>query len=249
MRSAPSSSFDDLADAYDRYRTGYAPEVYDVLADYGVRPGMHALDVACGTGLVAQALVAHDVRVTGIDLSEPMLAAARRRVPAATFVRGDAEALPFANDSFEAATSAQAYHWLDAEKALHETIRVVRPGGVVAVWWKELLRGDAIRLMREAAAREVGIVETSPSFSGEFEAFERSSLRDQRLRVIPWFVQTNAHDFIGYERSRARARETFGVRLEDYLAALGRRLGSPETPISLGYVHLLHLGRVSTGRG
>ncbi len=248
--ATPSSLFDTLADAYDRYRTGYAPELYDVLAEYGLRPGMHVLDIACGTGLVSSELVARHARVTGIDASEPMLGAARRRVLEATFVHGDAEELPFPNDSFDAATSAQAYHWLDAERALRETMRVVRPGGMVAIWWKELLRGDAARLFREEAARDAGM-EHAPrpmNVVGDFHVFDGSALVDQRLRVIPWSVDTTVGEFLGYERSRAWSIEDRGPRLDAYLEALARKLGAPDAPLSLAYVHLLYLGRVSAGR-
>ncbi len=239
------SSFDELAEAYDRYRIGYADDVYDALDQYGLQPQARILDIASGTGLVAKALVHRGHRVTGIDISEPMLARAEIRVPSATFVLGDAEALPFANDSFDAAVAAQAFHWLDRTKALAEAIRVVRPGGIVAVWWKELMRGDTMRMLREEVSHAIGIDNPTGSLIAEnFDAFESSALIEDKLRVIPWLVQTTVEQYLGYERSRARARDSYGSRLDAYLEALATRLGPPQTKLSLTYLHLVYLGRV-----
>jgi ubiquinone/menaquinone biosynthesis C-methylase UbiE len=247
--ASPSlGSFDALADLYDRFRTGYSPELFDAIADYGLSTGASVLDVACGTGLVSDTLANRGYRVTGIDVSVPMLERARRRVPAATFVTGDAEKIPFAAASFDAATSGQAFHWFDRAKALGEMMRVVRPGGVIAIWWKELMRGDAVRLVREEVAHELGMTALRPIMADEFDAFDASSLVDRRLRVIPWIVTMTVASFIGYEGSRARARSAYGDQLDAYLSLLETRLGPPETPLSLGYLHLLYLGRVPEGR-
>jgi ubiquinone/menaquinone biosynthesis C-methylase UbiE len=236
--------FDTLADAYDRYRIGYAPELYEVLYESGLHAGTHVLDVATGTGLVASALVERGLHVTGIDISEPMLARAHARVPDASFRVASAEALPFGEDTFGAGVSAQAFHWFDRPRALAELIRVVRPGGTIAIWWKELMRGDAVRLLREEVSHSLGVDTVRSALSEEFDAFYESALVDRRLRVIPWIVSMRVGDFLGYERSRARARESYGERLEEYIAILGERLGPPEEPLSLAYVHLLYLGRV-----
>jgi ubiquinone/menaquinone biosynthesis C-methylase UbiE len=240
--SAPG--FDTLADVYDRFRIGYAPELYEALDDYGLPAAGSVLDLACGTGLVSRELAARGLRVTGVDISESMLERARDRARAATFVRADAEALPFDGTTFDAAVSAQSFHWFDRSKALAELERVVKPGGTIAIWWKELLRGDGIRLVREEVSRSLGIADPKPLLGEHFDAFAESDLVDQRLRVIPWIVPMRASDYVGYERSRMRARETYGALLEEYLSLLAARLGPPESTLTLSYLHLLYLGRV-----
>jgi SAM-dependent methyltransferase len=244
VRRALEVSFDELAESYDRYRIGYADELYDALAESGV--GVHArvLDVACGTGLATEALAARGCVVTGIDISEAMLARARRRVPAAPFCLAKAEELPFADGTFDAATSAQAFHWVDQCRALREMVRVVRPGGTIAIWWKGLMRGDATGHIREDIARELGLAAPPDLLGADFDAFEESSLVDQRLRVIPWTASMRVCDYLGYERSRARARIAYGPHLEPYFERLAKRLGRPEEQLSLSYLHLLYLGRV-----
>lgn len=244
MRHAPVGSFDELADTYDRYRIGYAPELYDALFDYGLAANDTVLDVGCGTGLVTAELARRGALPTGIDICEPMLERARERVRSARFAVARVEALPFEAASFDAATSAQAFHWFDQPRAFAELARVVRPGGTVAVWWKGLMRGDAIRLLRDEAAFAVGHEPTGDILAKDFDAFDAAPLVEKVLRVVPWIVHMSVGDFLGYERSRARARDTYGDRLEGYYAALRERLGPPENDLALSYVQLLYLGGV-----
>jgi len=238
------SSFDELAAAYDRYRIGYADDLYDALEECGVHAGARVLDVACGTGIVTEELFRRGCVMTGIDISEPMLTLARKRVPAAAFATASAEELPYSNDTFDAATSAQAFHWLDHATALAELARVVRPGGIVAIWWKGLMRGDATLHVREETARSLGLASPSDLLGTEFDAFDASPLIEQRLRVIPWIVRMRVGDYLGYERTRARARHAYGASLEEYFGRLAERLGPPDGELSLSYLHLLYLGRV-----
>ena len=244
MQPTETASFDDLATAYSRYRVGYAPELYADLEEFGITRGKHVLDVGCGTGLVAHELAERGSAMTGIDVSGPMLEHARELVPGASFVEASAEKLPFADDSFDAAVSAQAFHWFDQEKALAEISRVVKPGGTVAVWWKGMMRGDTTRLMRETVAKELGLTSPTDLLTAEFEAFETSGLADRRLRVIPWLVPMTAGKYFGYEVSRARARVAFGDKRNAYLERLRERLGPEATQLAISYVQLLYIGRV-----
>jgi demethylmenaquinone methyltransferase/2-methoxy-6-polyprenyl-1,4-benzoquinol methylase len=100
-------------------------------------PGGSAIDVACGTGKVTRDLwraVQPQGRALGVDLSMGMIAQARgsTRTPGATFVVGDALALPAGDDEFDAATIAFGMRNLaDYEAGFREMVRVVRPGGSV----------------------------------------------------------------------------------------------------------------------
>jgi demethylmenaquinone methyltransferase/2-methoxy-6-polyprenyl-1,4-benzoquinol methylase len=99
--------------------------------------GDRVLDVATGTGMVAAELLRRaDCTVVGIDQSAEMLAAARERFAAVggvELVQGQAEALPFADGSFDALTVTYLLRYVDDPPAtLVELARVVRPGGRVA---------------------------------------------------------------------------------------------------------------------
>jgi SAM-dependent methyltransferase len=103
----------------------------------GVAPGQKVLDVACGTGaltLAAAAIVGPDGRVTGLDANPEMLAVARRKSADVDWREGVAEDLPFENESFDAAVSQFAFMFFDDKpKALAEMMRVLKPGGRMAV--------------------------------------------------------------------------------------------------------------------
>jgi demethylmenaquinone methyltransferase / 2-methoxy-6-polyprenyl-1,4-benzoquinol methylase len=104
------------------------------------RAGQRVLDVATGTGMVAAELLARaDCSVVGIDQSAEMLAGARSRFTAGAagsrveLVQGQAEALPFADASFDALTFTYLLRYVDDPAAtVRELARVVRPGGRVA---------------------------------------------------------------------------------------------------------------------
>jgi demethylmenaquinone methyltransferase/2-methoxy-6-polyprenyl-1,4-benzoquinol methylase len=103
----------------------------------------HVLDVATGTGLVAEALVARGFRVTGLDQSAGMLARARARFgDRVELVEASAEELPFGDSSFDHLTFTYLLRYVDDPGAtLAELARVVRPGGTVGMLEFGLPRG------------------------------------------------------------------------------------------------------------
>ena len=109
-------------------------------ARLGARPGDRVLDVATGTGAVAAELASrYGCRVTGVDQSDAMLAAAGARLAErgladrVELVRGEAEALPFADGDFDGLTVTYLLRYVDDPGAtLAELARVVRPGGTLA---------------------------------------------------------------------------------------------------------------------
>lgn len=103
---------------------------------HGLKPGMHVLDVACGTGLVAveaARILGGAENITCLDPSEGMLAVARTKL-AARFVAGRAEALPLPGDSFDFLTMGYALrHVTSLETTFREYHRVLRTGGRVLI--------------------------------------------------------------------------------------------------------------------
>jgi ubiquinone/menaquinone biosynthesis C-methylase UbiE len=96
-----------------RERPGWAPAVEALeRAVTGLAPG-RTLDVACGTGFLTRHLSG---QVTGLDQSERMLAIAAERLPAATFVGGDALSLPFDDDAFDRVFTAHFYGHLEPDQ-------------------------------------------------------------------------------------------------------------------------------------
>ncbi len=114
-------------------------------------PPTTVLDVGCGTGFLTRHLKGE---VVGLDQSEAMLRIARERVPGATFVRGDALALPFPDESFERVFTSNLYGLF--------------------------LRPERERFVREAkrVAAELIVLETAQAKAGTAEAWEERPLLD-----------------------------------------------------------------------
>jgi len=102
-----------------------------------VGPGSRVLDVATGTGDLAVELagrVAPGGEVVGMDFSEGMLELARKKAPALRFEQGDAQALAYPDDAFDAATVGfGARNFGDLQLGISEMARVVKPGGRVVI--------------------------------------------------------------------------------------------------------------------
>jgi demethylmenaquinone methyltransferase / 2-methoxy-6-polyprenyl-1,4-benzoquinol methylase len=130
--------FAPLGPTYDRYARllsfGQDPRWRRFLVAR-IPAGSRVLDVATGTGAVAAELVARGCTVVGLDQSPEMLAVARERLAGdVEFVEGRAEALPFADASFDALTVTYLLRYVDdPEATLRELARVVRPGGTLAM--------------------------------------------------------------------------------------------------------------------
>jgi demethylmenaquinone methyltransferase/2-methoxy-6-polyprenyl-1,4-benzoquinol methylase len=107
------------------------------LLDWGLQPGMSLLDVACGTGMVAgpaMEIVGAEGRVVGVEPSAGMLGEAVRKGRLKWALRGVAEDLPLADDSFDMVTMGFALrHVSDLLTAFREYRRVLKPGGKVLI--------------------------------------------------------------------------------------------------------------------
>jgi ubiquinone/menaquinone biosynthesis C-methylase UbiE len=120
----------------------FAPVIAEVgerlVARVGVRTGETVLDVACGTGNVAIPAALAGAQVTGVDITPEHFPAARARATVAgvavNWVEGDAEALPFEDESFDVVLSAFGCMLApNHEVAAAELARVLRPGGRLGV--------------------------------------------------------------------------------------------------------------------
>jgi SAM-dependent methyltransferase len=131
-----------IAEVYDEF---FVPALFAewparVLAAAAVQAGQRVLDVACGTGVLACAAaeqVGAQGLVSGVDVNAGMLAVAQQKAPAIDWQLGRAEDLPFHNAAFDAVVSQFGLMFFqDRPAAMREMLRVLRPGGhlAIAVW-------------------------------------------------------------------------------------------------------------------
>jgi len=122
-----------------------------------VQSGQRVLDVACGTGVLARAILSRagpSGQVVGLDPDPGMLAVANELAPAVTWRQGAAESMPFPDQSFDAVVSQFGLMFFgDRQQAVREMLRVLTAEGrlAVAVW-------DALETM-PAYAAEVALLE------------------------------------------------------------------------------------------
>ena len=155
--------FDDWPDAYEKWfdrPLGRAVLKYE-LGLIGKlltpSPGDTLLDAGCGTGIFTHAFLRMGVKVTGLDLSLPMLRAARRKRTGygMSLVQGDMLRLPFRDSTFDHVLSVTALEFLpEAAGALKECFRVVRPGGTVVAATLNRLGLWAWKRNRDARLRD-----------------------------------------------------------------------------------------------
>jgi ubiquinone/menaquinone biosynthesis C-methylase UbiE len=150
--SNATSRFSDRVENYVRYRPGYPPEVLQELkAECGLTPSHVVADIASGTGIWTRTLLENGNPVFGIEPNREMREAAERLLaafPRFTSVAGTAEATVLADQSVDFVTAAQAAHWFDREQARREFVRILKPGGWLALLWNERLT-DSTGFLRD----------------------------------------------------------------------------------------------------
>jgi ubiquinone/menaquinone biosynthesis C-methylase UbiE len=186
-------------------------------------PGERILDVGCGPGFYCAELLAEvgdGGSVVGVDSSPSMLALAARRCEGrgdVAFAEGDAQAVPVADEDFDAAITVQVMEYVpDVAGALRELLRALRPGGRVVVWdidWStwSLHVDDSERAARVRRAWDEHLVH--PTLPRTLGAHLRAAGFED--------VRTTAHPFV----ATSFDSEAFGPALLPFIASFVRGRG------------------------
>lgn len=174
-------SFGRVAALYDRVRPSYLRESLDRAQQVlELKDSAEVLDLAAGTGRLTHDLAVRFARVIAVEPDDAM----RALIADGEVLAGTAEAIPLDDASIDAVFVGEAFHWFDAERAVPEIARVLRPRGGLArlsnQWWETdpPLPERALELLREpyVASGRAATVETWR------DAFARSAfepLRDE----------------------------------------------------------------------
>jgi len=159
--------FEDGA-AYERMMGTWSRLVGSIFLDWlAPQPGLNWLDIGCGNGSFTELIAERcaPARVAGVDPSEAQLKFARSRMPMADvgFKAGDAMALPYPDHSFDVAVMALVLFFVpDPAKAVAEMMRVVKPGGTIALYMWDILGGGFPQEAIQAELEKMGIARIWP---------------------------------------------------------------------------------------
>jgi SAM-dependent methyltransferase len=161
-------SFGNLAETYDRVRPPYSGLLLDRAQELLELDGRsRVLDLGAGTGRVTRELARRFEHVVAVEPDE------RMRALHGDAIAGSAEAIPLEDASVDAVFVGEAFHWFDAEAAIPEIARVLRPRGGLAIlwthWWETEppLPEEALALLREPWLRSQS--QRRPPWRGAFD--------------------------------------------------------------------------------
>ena len=134
-----ANSFGAVADVYERGRPSYPQEAIDWLIPARAQ---RVADVGAGTGKLTRQLRERGLDVIAVEPSAGMREELLRAVPGVPVLAGTGEQIPLADGIVDAVIVAQAWHWVDPERAVPEVARVLVPGGRLALLWNRRVEDE-----------------------------------------------------------------------------------------------------------
>ena len=162
---------------YERGRPMYPFEaVRRLVRELHIKPHSTVLDLAAGTGKLTRLLAQLSSDVVAVEPVDAMRERLVETLPAVTALAGTAEAIPLGDESVDAVTVGQAFHWFDGDAALAEIHRVLRPGCRLGLIWN--VKDETVDWVRHLAEIIEAYRGSAPKVaSGRWkDAFERTEL-------------------------------------------------------------------------
>jgi SAM-dependent methyltransferase len=218
-----------VAPAYLK-RPPYAPEaIAACLRVTGVRGGMRACDVGAGTGNLTLPLATAGVDVIALEPSVAMRALGRSRIAARANVRwlaACAESIPLAAETCDLVTFGSSFNVVDRARALHETARVLKPGGWFVCLWNHRRLDDPLQARIDGLIRDfVPTYTHGARREDQTPLIARSGAFGPVLQIAGDVVhRVPIGDCLEAWGSHLTLRRQAGKRLPDVLAAIGALL-------------------------
>jgi len=198
------------ADAYDRGRPSYPTEAIDLIVrELELAAGRRAVDLGAGTGKFTELLLGSGAEVVAVEPVAEMRAKLEAALPEVAALDGTSEAIPLGDESVDAVVSAQAFHWFDPGRAVPEIIRVLRPGGGLALVWNQ--RDESVPWVNQLSNVTQWNVEAPYQRGTDWAAVVAGAARQ---RITPLLLST-----FPYEQLVDREMLLDRVRSISYLAA------------------------------
>lgn len=156
----PTGRFSDRVDNYIKYRPSYPAALIPFLESVlGLKKGQQVADIGSGTGILTELLLLKGYSVTAVEPNKAMRHAAEQRLGGYDRFYsqdGRAEATGLLDQSVHLITAAQAFHWMEVEATRKECIRILKPGGHIALIWNLRLLDTVFLQAYEELNREFG---------------------------------------------------------------------------------------------
>lgn len=217
--------FGPEAKNYTKYRAPYPKELFDLLVNLMPKESTAILDIACGTGISTEPLVALCSKVSGIDHDPLMIEEAREQAGLKgldiDYSVGDAEHLHYANESFDVVTVGTAFHFFVNEPAMSEIKRVLKPRGLLFVYWtlttKETPEEDDIPGNIFQKYNWIKVPSELRDTQNISDFFRNSALQNVSTERLPITYNTTVEERVGLQTTSG-FYETLSVKdKEDFL--------------------------------
>jgi SAM-dependent methyltransferase len=234
----------------------------DLLARVDLKPGLEVLDVAAGTGNVAIRAAAAGAQVVGLDLTPELFATARSRAEqhgvVVDWVEGDAEDLPYEDESFDRVLSTFGVQFAPRHEVVaQELARVCRPGGRIGLvnWTPGGAIGDLFKIMGRDMPAPPDYASPPPLWGSEEHVrglFEDTAIQLEFTRGInPFRFDSTEHFVVFFEthygptlkaRERLTAEGRWGECRDEILAMAERRNEATDGSLLMPAEYLVTVG-------
>ena len=190
VHDAAARGFEAAAERYERGRPTYPDDsVAFLIRTLEIGERTDVVELGAGTGKFTELIVPTGARIVAVEPVSAMRHALERNCPSVTVLDGIAEEIPLAEASADAVVAAQAFHWFDADRALHEIHRVLRPDGALGVTWN--VRDEATDWSERLTAIFDRLSGDGPRYRDMRwrEAFTRTELFGPLLHQLAYHVQ------------------------------------------------------------